>query len=473
MFISPRFKALLGYSEQEFPNRADSIMGAMHTDDRPQVMRALREHLSQDRPFAVECRLRNRQGEWVWFAIGGLAQRDGKGRAFRMAGSLVDVTERKRAEMVLQEANRAKDEFLATLAHELRNPLAPLRTGVEILKRSGTGDAATQRTLDTMQRQLTHMVRLIDDLLDISRITSGKIRLNMERISLVQAVETALELSRPGMQAARHALAVALPEHDIQLQGDMTRIAQAVGNLLNNAAKYTPPGGHVGLRVWQEGEEAFVEVKDDGIGVPPEMLESIFSLFTQVGRSVEQAHGGLGIGLYLVRRLVALHGGSVVARSAGPGQGSTFTVRLPCLPQAPAATSAPAGAPAAAPAPMKVLVVDDNVDAAETLASLLELLGLQTRCVHDGPGVRDAALEFVPDLVLLDIGLPGMSGYEVARQLRAHPLLARTTLVALTGWGAESDRQRARDAGFDHHLTKPVALPELEKLLQPQGSTPA
>jgi PAS domain S-box-containing protein len=468
MFYSPRFKALLGYSMQEFPDLPSALLNVMHPQDRTTVLAALRAHLAQDTPFQVECRLQEKDGPWRWFLVTGMALRDEKGRAWRMAGSLIDISERKATELLLQQSNRAKDEFLATLAHELRNPLAPLRTGLQILKKSGVPEPTQRRTLETMDRQLTHMVRLIDDLLDISRINSGKIRLELGRTSLRAALQTALELSRPGIDAAGHALQVQLPEPDIALQGDETRLAQAFGNLLNNAAKYTPAGGRIELRAWQAGNEAVVEIRDNGMGIPGDMLDRVFSLFTQVDGRPGPAGGGLGIGLFLVRSLVQMHGGSVHAASAGPGRGSVFTVRLPCLPpQAPPAT-APDGdrAQTAPAAPARVLVVDDNVDAAETLATLLQMLGLQTQQVHDGSGVLAAALAFRPDMVLLDIGLPGMNGYEVARALRAEPRLGRVTLVALTGWGAAEDRRKALAAGFDQHLTKPVDPGVLEDLLR-------
>jgi CheY-like chemotaxis protein len=320
-----------------------------------------------------------------------------------------------------------------------------------------------------MDRQLTHMVRLIDDLLDISRINSGKIRLELSRTSLRSALQTALELARPAMDAAGHALHVDIPEDDIELEGDVTRLAQAFGNLLNNAAKYTPPGGEVWLRAWQSGSDACVEVRDTGIGIPAEMLDKVFNLFTQVAEGTGQLASGLGIGLFLVRGLVEMHGGTVTARSGGPRQGSTFLVTLPCLPPAmhqaaPEGDGAQSGA-TQGPA-LRVLVVDDNHDAAETLTTFLSMLGLETLGVHTGEEVPDAARSFAPDVVLLDIGLPGINGYEVARRLRADPQFARVRLVALTGWGAEADRRRALAAGFDHHLTKPVDLTLLEDLLR-------
>ena len=469
MFHSPRLKAMLGYPDEEFPDRPDALLNVMHPDDRPAVLAALRAHLRDDQPYQVECRLREKEGRWRWFLVTGMALKDGQGRAYRMAGSLIDISGRKEYELLLQQSNRAKDEFLATLAHELRNPLAPLRTGLQILRKPNASEPTVRRTLETMDRQLTHMVRLIDDLLDISRINSGKIRLELARTSLRAAVQTALELSRPAIDAAGHALHVELPEGDIALHGDETRLAQAFGNLLNNAAKYTPPGGQIGLRMWQQGGAAFVEIRDNGVGIPPEMLERVFGLFAQVEGSGSRAAGGLGIGLFLVRGLVEMHGGTVRASSAGPGCGSTFTVQLPALPAAAPGVQPPpvgedqlqAGAGAA-----RVLVVDDNEDAADTLTTFLEMIGMHTRAVHDGPAALPAALSFRPDVVLLDIGLPGMNGYEVARALRAEPVLGRVALVALTGWGAEDDRRRAMEAGFDHHLTKPVDLGLLEDLLR-------
>jgi PAS domain S-box-containing protein len=467
IFYSPRFKALLGYTDEEFPDRPESIARLLHEDDKPLVGEALRAHLRHRAPYQVECRLRDGAGRWRWFFVAGTALWDAAGQPFRMAGSVVEVTERKQAEQVLQESNRAKDEFIATLAHELRNPLAPIRTGLEILKRDAANGPPSQRARAMMERQLAHMIRLIDDLLDISRINSGKIRLEVSRVRLRPVVDSALEISRPAIAAGGHGLEVAIADEGLELMGDPTRLAQALGNLLNNAAKYTPAGGRIALRVRRDGEEAVIEVEDNGEGIPAEMLDRIFSLFAQLRGSLDRAQGGLGIGLYLVRSLVALHGGTVVAHSAGTGLGSLFTMRLPCLPaQVPATAPEPEPADVAAARGLKVLVVDDNVDAAETLSMVLEMGGCEIRVVHDGPSVLAAAMAFEPDVILLDIGLPGMNGYEVAEQLRREPRFRMTLLVAITGWGTEQDRRRSEAAGFDHHLTKPVDLAALEPLLR-------
>lgn len=469
MFHSPRLKSVLGYTGEEFPDHPDAMLRLTHPDDAAAVQRALDAHLSSDTPYQAECRLRQKDGGWRWFLVTGTALRDEHGTPYRMAGSLIDISERKQTEILLQQSNRAKDAFLATLAHELRNPLAPLRTGLQILKRPGASELVVGRTLETMDRQLTHMVRLIDDLLDISRINSGKIHLEFAPTSLCAVVQAALDLSRPAMDAAGHALDVDLPAEDIQVSGDETRLTQAVGNLLNNAAKYTPAGGRVRLSLRRDGGQAALVIQDNGIGIPPEMLDQVFSLFAQVENGPGHAGGGLGIGLFLVRSLLEMHGGSVQASSAGHGQGSTFTVRLPCL-----AETTPAPAPAtphqaarlAGTGPSRVLVVDDNVDAAETLTAFLEMIGFETRAAHDGASALSAAVALAPQVVLLDIGLPDTSGYEVSRAMRAHPELSRVTLIALTGWGAEDDRRRALEAGFDHHLTKPVDLHVLEELLR-------
>lgn len=374
----------------------------------------------------------------------------------------------------LQDQDRRKDEFLATLAHELRNPLAPVRSGLEILRVAGGLSGPAARTRDMMERQLGHMVRLIDDLMDVARVSQGKVVLDRRRIMLLQLVETALDTSRPLIEAGRHELRLDVPEAPLALQGDLTRLSQVLSNLLNNAAKYTPEGGHITLRAWRDGGEVAIQVADDGIGIPPDMLATVFQLFTQVDRHLARAQGGLGIGLSLARRLVEMHGGTLRADSAGIGRGATFTLRL-ALDDA--GGDAPHPEPATTGPPdegrgLHVLVVDDNVDAADALATLLELDGHTVRLAHDGPAALDAADAFAADAAFLDIGMPGLSGYEVARALRAR-FGAGLLLVAVTGWGAAEDQRQARRAGFDAHLTKPADPVQVRALLQRQRAAPA
>ena len=373
----------------------------------------------------------------------------------------------------LAEAGRRKDEFLATLAHELRNPLAPIRTGVQLLRLTRDGDRDDAETLATMDRQLAHMVRLIDDLMDVARVSRGKITLRMERVDLRSVFEGALETSRQLIEAGGHELVVRLPAEPIAVEADRTRLCQVVANLLNNAAKYSEPGGRIVLEAERAGPEALIRVRDRGVGIPSEMLPKVFDMFTQVGTSLAKSQGGLGIGLTLVRTLVGLHGGSVAAASEGPGRGSEFLVRLPApWPAGAAAAGGPADEPAPPrSAPRSVLVVDDNVDAARLLAQFLELEGHDVRVAHEGIAAIEAFAARPPDVVLLDIGLPGLDGYEVARRLRARagggPLL-----VALTGYGQQQDRALALAAGFDHHLVKPVSPPTLLELLASLGGDP-
>ncbi len=367
-------------------------------------------------------------------------------------------------QQALQEADRSKDAFLAMLAHELRNPLAPLRSGVELLRRAPPDAAAKIQAM--MERQLGQLVRLVDDLLDVSRITRGQIELRRERVTLQAAVALGIEGSRPMLVAAQHAFRVDVPDAPVWLDADLSRLAQVVSNLLNNAAKYTPNGGRITLSARGEGDEAVIEVRDDGVGIAREDRAGIFRMFTQVGHTLDRSQGGLGIGLALAQSLTTMHGGTISVASEGRNLGSTFTVRLPSA-TAPAEERAPAGAVgvAAAAVGQRVLVVDANVDGADTLSVLLELEGHDVRVAHDGPTALAVAREFSPDLVFLDIGLPGLDGYEVARGFRGDPSLAAATLVALTGWGAEADRQRARDVGFNLHFTKPISHEQIELAL--------
>jgi len=365
----------------------------------------------------------------------------------------------------LQREDRRKDEFLAMLAHELRNPLAPLRHGLAVLQ-SEPPPAHAARVRQIMQRQLGHMVRLVDDLLDLSRITRGTIELKPAPEAMSAVIASAVETSRPLIDAAGVELTLQLPATPLWLQADHTRLSQVLTNLLGNAARFTPPGGRITLAAWEDGDDAIVEVIDTGIGIPPAMLSQVFDLFVRAEHAERHAPGGLGIGLTLARRLVELHGGEISAASDGPGRGSRFTVRLPRLATTPAGAAAAADDRAAlADDPCRVMVVDDNADAAETLRMLLALAGHDVRVATSGAEALPLAVHFHPELALLDIGMPGMSGHELAAKLRGMPGLAGTTLVALTGWGREEDRQRSREAGFDHHLTKPVDIDEVLALV--------
>jgi signal transduction histidine kinase len=379
-----------------------------------------------------------------------------------------EVAQRRRAEEALTEADRRKDEFLAMLAHELRNPLAPIRNAVGLMRLTGVADPRLSWCRDVIDRQVAHLSRLVDDLLDVSRVTRGLIHLRSETVELAAVVNQAAETVRPMLEERRHVLAVALPAQPVCLRGDPTRLAQVFGNLLHNAAKFSDDGGRIALTAAREGGRVVVRVRDSGVGMAAEVLPHIFEPFTQGDRSLDRAQGGLGVGLTLVRRLVELHGGTVEAHSDGPGKGSEFVVRLAEAP-APAAPS-PDGrrAPAAGPSPggRRVLVVDDNGDAAESLALLLRLAGHEARVAHDGPGALKEAEAFPPDAVLLDIGLPGMDGYEVARRLRRLEGARSATLVAVTGYGQDDDLRRSKEAGFDHHLIKPVDPSTLYDLLR-------
>jgi len=399
--------------------------------------------------------------------------RDDGGHVIGASTIARDVTERKRLENELRmraeqlaEADRRKDGFLALLAHELRNPLAPIRNGLEVLKLAD-GDARRRAAVrGMMERQLTHLVRLVDDLLDVSRINRGKLELRRSCVRLADAVSSAVETARPLIDAGGHALAVTLPGEPIQLNADLTRLAQVISNLLTNSAKYTPPGGRIWLTAEAEDGAAVITVRDDGIGIPAEALPRIFDMFSQVDRSIEHSAGGLGIGLALVRSLVEMHGGTVTAASDGEGKGSTFRITLPVL-----------SSRTDSPDPVeqgqrwqgigrRVLVVDDNRDGAESMALMLELAGENVRTAHDGMAAVATAEEFRPELILMDVGMPRMNGYEAAQRIRETSWGRGVRIVAMTGWGQEGDRERSRAAGFDGHLVKPVNLSDMEKMLK-------
>ena len=388
---------------------------------------------------------------------------DAKGIVYGCVSVCVDITERRKAEQVLREADRRKDEFLATLSHELRNPLAPLRNALELLRRSGEDPRLKERALAIMGRQLQQLVRLTDDLLDVSRITTDRLELRCEHIDLRAALSSAIETTQPLLDAANHVIDVHLPPDPLWVDADFTRMAQAFANLLNNAAKYTDRGGRITVSARRDGGQVVAAVRDTGIGIEPRLVGRIFDLFMQADRTSDRAQTGLGIGLTLARRLVELHHGSIEAHSEGTGRGTTFIVRLPAV-SAPSAQRGGTGSPARRAAACRVLVAEDIPDAAEMLRLMLENMGHEVRIAADGVQAVALAREFEPRIALLDIGMPRMDGYEAARQIRAQ-LGDSVVLVALTGWGQEADQRRAREAGFDRHLTKPADPDVLEELI--------
>ena len=386
----------------------------------------------------------------------------------------LEMTERKRLERELKlradelvDADRRKDEFLAVLGHELRNPLAPIRYALEIVHTKGSSEVQREWAWVVIDRQVAQMIRLVDDLLEVSRIRQGKIRLRKEAAELAAIIEHAVESSRALIAARKHELIESLPEEPVWLEVDPVRLAQVIANLLNNAAKYTPDRGHIWLLARIEGEEAVIRIRDDGMGISPEMLPRIFDLFSQEERTLAQSQGGLGIGLTLVKTLVEMHGGSITATSEGTGKGSEFVVRLPAMAERrlPPRTDSEDMATLTQARCRRILLVDDNVDAAESLALLLRTHQNDVRTVHDGPTALETARAFQPDIIFLDIGLPGMDGYEVARRIRDDKAIQQPLLVALTGYGREEDLRRAEHAGFEAHVVKPAKLAALQRLL--------
>jgi PAS domain S-box-containing protein len=462
----------LDAARKEWP--AGTFCRLLHPDDRERMQVAARatQAIAGPGPL-INYRIVRGDGTVIWLEGSGIVQRDTDGSARQFVGVSIDISEGKRLERALRdtieklaEADRRKDEFLATLAHELRNPLAPIGNGVQIVKLCAGTDEKLRRTAEMMERQMSHLVRLVDDLLDLSRITRGKVVLREGREELKQVLAGALEATWGPMESKHLELIVSMCEEPISVEGDRDRLTQVFSNILSNAAKYTDAGGKVWLSLHREGEEAVISVRDSGIGIAAESLESVFEMFSQL-RPSGQGEMGLGLGLALVRQLVQLHGGRVEARSQGPGHGSEFVVRLPALAPAPRATGLPAQGPIApAAGPRRVLVVEDNCDAAESLRSLLELLGHEVRQVPDGAGAIEAVSAFKPDIVFMDIGLPGMNGLETTLRIRELPITRQPFIVALTGWGQEADRERSGLAGINHHLVKPIDYETLRGVLE-------
>jgi signal transduction histidine kinase/CheY-like chemotaxis protein len=441
-------------------------------EDRPRMQQAV-SRLSVRRPmYEVTYGSRRPDGKVVWLQERAVAEFDAQGRMTRLQGLTMDITRRREVEEALREADRKKDRFIATLAHELRNPLAPIRTSAELLGSPVAGPGEIAWASKVIRRQVGHMSSLLDDLLDVARITQGKLELRKEWVRLQAVVDTAVEAAHPVIDAHRHQLVVDLPQPAPVLEADPLRLAQVLSNLLTNAAKYSDDGGEIVLAARTDGSLLEVSVTDQGIGIPGESLGSVFEMFAQIQGTSSRSEGGLGIGLSLVKGLVELHRGSITAHSEGPGKGSRFTVRLPCVPAA-SVEAQPHRDEPAQPVSLgrRILLVDDNRDAADSLALLLGMDGHEVRVAYGGHQALEAVESgFVPELAILDIGLPDLDGYDLARRLRQDPDLQRTTLVALTGWGQEEHKQRAREAGFDHHLVKPVDPDQLAAVISARRS---
>jgi PAS domain S-box-containing protein len=469
--FSPRAAEIFGVADgtQLTGTKMEELL---HPEDRDRARLEVDRAVQARAQYDVEYRVIRRDGAEVWVSAKGRGQYSPDGSVVGLLGVVQDITERKRLEQELRdrarelvEADRKKDDFIALLAHELRNPLAPVLTGLQVMRLSGDA-AAVAKARAMMDRQLSHMVRLIDDLLDVSRMSRNKLHLQKTRVLLAEVVSHAVEAAGPAVEAAGHQLHVSLPAEPIVLDADLTRLAQVFGNILTNSAKYTERGGQIWLTAQRHDGEAVVSIRDTGIGLPADALTRVFDMFSQVDRPVERMTGGLGIGLALVKALVEIHGGKVTAQSPGPGAGSTFTVRLPVADRRQEPSPAnPTGEPRSVRTGKRVLVADDNRDGVASMAELLELLGNEVHVAHDGMEAVETAKRIRPHLVLMDVGMPRLDGLGATRQLRADAWGKSMTIIALTGWGQEGDRERTRAAGCDGHLVKPVTLPQLEKLL--------
>jgi PAS domain S-box-containing protein len=456
---------LFGYSAEEAIGRSITMLiPADRRDEEPEILDRLKRGERVNHFDTIRVR---KDGTSLNISLTISPIRDSERRIVGASKIARDITSRKEMEAALKEADRRKDEFLATLAHELRNPLAPIRNAVQILKAKGPPDPELQWGREVIDRQVQVMARLLEDLLDVSRISRNRLELRKERVELVTVVEAALETSRPVIEAGSHELTVTFPPEAIHLEGDPVRLAQVFANLLNNAAKYTAEGGRIRLRAERQGSDVIVSVKDNGIGITTEMLPRIFDIFAQSPRALVRSPGGLGIGLSLVKGLVELHGGSIEARSEGADRGSEFVIRLPVAVAAPLPTAAPPKEDEEPKPTTKcsVLIVDDNQDSADSLAMLLKIAGYEVGTAYDGEQAVEAAGTLRPDVVLLDIGMPKLNGYDACWRIRQQPWGQGMFLIALTGWGQEEDRRRTEEAGFNQHMVKPVDPPALMTLL--------
>ncbi len=484
VYYAPRFKELVGYRDDEFKNTFDSFESSLHPDDRSRTMARIRRHLEDQEPYDVEYRMRTKHGPYRWFRARGQAIWDETGQPIRMAGSLSDITEQKQTEAALEqnateirranetlriaeaEARKAvaeRDQFLAMLSHELRNPLSAILNGVGVLDHRDAGPEVVDRARQTIRRQVHHMSRLLDDLLDVARITQGKIRFRKRLLNLNDLLGEAVEAVQSAVASRGQQISIIRAPEPVIVEVDPTRFLQIIDNLLTNASKYTPPGGSIDLQLKKQDDHCELRVRDNGRGIAPDMLGEIFDMFFQSNPALDRSDGGMGVGLTLVRTLVELHHGTVTVESDGLGQGSLFVVRLP-LACRPLRQSLPTDSMTVGEG-TRVLLVEDNPDSREMLKTILRLDGFQVETAEDGQQGLHAILSQRPDVAVIDIGLPKLNGYEVARQVREQFHKSEIFLVALTGYGQEKDRQAVFDAGFDEHLVKPVDLEKLKKLL--------
>jgi PAS domain S-box-containing protein len=465
---------VLGWRPEEVPPVPDWWQNQVHPDDHTERQRQFRESVDAgQRHIVMRYRMRHKDGRWLHVEDRAVLVVGEDGHYDKLHGCTVDVTASKQAEeqlrqlnAELREADRRKDEFVATLAHELRNPLAPIRNAARLLQARAADDAEVAWSRDVIERQVTHMSRLLEDLLDASRIAQGKLELRRALVPLAEVVEGALETCRPMIDSAGHELHVSLPPAALLVDADPVRIAQVFCNLLANAAKYTERGGRIDVEAKQEGREAVVAVRDTGIGIAPEMRGRLFQLFAQDANSAQRSQGGLGIGLSLVKGLVELHGGRVEARSDGPQCGSEFIVTLPLAMDAMGAQRRPSEAGGSmVRLSRRVLIVDDNRDSADTLSTLLQVMGCEIEVAYDGESALAAGARFKPDAVLLDLGMPKLNGFETCERMRAEPWGRSVCIVAVTGWGQDEDRRRTQEAGFNAHMVKPADPGKLTELL--------
>ena len=459
---------LFGYTESEMIGKPVALLiPPDRSDEEPSILERIRRGERIDHYETVR---RRKDGSLLDISVTISPVRDTAGRVIGAAKIARDITGRKMAEAAQQDADRRKDEFLAMLAHELRGPLAPIRNCLQIVGMRGADPTDVDAARAIMERQIAHMTRLIDDLIDVSRISRGKLELRRESTDLTSTVRSVAEATRPFCETMRHELSITLAPPPIYVDADPIRLAQVVANLLNNACKFTDHGGRIELTVQREGEQAIVRVRDSGIGIASDHLPRIFDLFTQIDHSMERSRGGLGIGLSLVKDVVEMHGGTVTAHSAGPGHGSEFVVRLPVLVESPTPT-----VPELTKAPQTarthlILVVDDNRDSARSLAMVLKAKGHSVHTAHDGVEAVEEAMRLRPEMILLDLGLPRLNGFEAAQRIRKQPGGDTVKLVALTGWGQKEDRRRSKEAGFNAHLVKPIATEDLDRLIATIGN---